>query len=168
VGEVLVLAGVFARQHEQDQWPVLAVVGSTGIVLGAWYLLTMVRRVFFGPVKEPEHENHAPVGDLDLRELVTVVPVALLCLVLGVCPQPFLHTAKHDIEIVADIADRARERQAQQAQTRSVPVAPSSGQASRGRKPPGAGVQPGDLRPVAAQVRSPLVEGKVAGKGAIR
>jgi NADH-quinone oxidoreductase subunit M len=161
VGEVLVLAGTFV------QWPAIAVVGSTGIVLGAWYLLTMLRRVFFGPVKEPEVENHAPVGDLDLRELTTVVPIAVLCLVLGLYPQPFLRTAEHDIQTVADIADRARERQKQQAQARTAPAEPRHA-ASGGREPASRGVQSGGLRPPLAKVHSPHAEARTAWKGASR
>ena len=41
------------RRDGPRQWPALAVFGAVGIVLGAWYLLTMLQRVFFGPLKEP-------------------------------------------------------------------------------------------------------------------
>ena len=47
VGEVLSLAGMFRRQ------PLYAVLGTTGVVLGAWYLLTMLQHAFFGPLREP-------------------------------------------------------------------------------------------------------------------
>jgi NADH-quinone oxidoreductase subunit M len=163
IGELLVLAGVFER------WPAVAVVGSTGIVLGAWYLLTMLRHVFFGPVKEPEHENHTPVGDLDLRELVTVVPIAVLCLLLGVFPQPFIHTAKHDIQIVADIAERARERHAAPAQARAAPgsLAPRQAASTR-REPPGREMQPGGVSPPLARVYSPGAEAAIVRKGVSR
>ena len=49
VGEVLSLAGMFRRQ------PVYAVLGTTGVVLGAWYLLSMIQHAFFGPLREPKH-----------------------------------------------------------------------------------------------------------------
>jgi NADH-quinone oxidoreductase subunit M len=112
VGEVLVLMGMFSYESAHGQWPALAVAGSTGIVLGAWYLLTMLRRVFFGPVKEPAHAGHEPVADLDRRELAALLPVAVLCVALGVYPQPFLDTARPDLEVVAGLV-----RQAQAAQT---------------------------------------------------
>ena len=35
---------------------------ATGVILGAWYMLSLVRAVFFGPVKEPHHEGHAIAG----------------------------------------------------------------------------------------------------------
>ena len=53
-------------------------------MLGAWYMLTLLRRVFFGPLQEPHHEGHGRVADLNGRELAALVPIALACLVLGV------------------------------------------------------------------------------------
>ena len=52
VGEVLSLAGMFRRIT------VYAVLGTTGVVLGAWYLLTMIQHAFFGPLREPAHGEH--------------------------------------------------------------------------------------------------------------
>lgn len=112
VGELLALAGIVQREWAQGQWPLRFVVASSGVLLGAWYLFTMLRRVFFGPVKEPHSDRHAPVGDLTPRELVIVVPIALLCVALGLFPQPFLKTAEPDLQIVAGIARRAGERAA--------------------------------------------------------
>src|SRR5262249_55360534 len=90
VGEVLVLMGTFDLQTLTVDGTVLAVIATSGIILGAWYLLTMVRRVFFGPVKEPEHDGHGPVQDLNGRELAALVPIALVCVWLGTYPQPVL------------------------------------------------------------------------------
>ncbi|MBX6315517.1 MAG: NADH-quinone oxidoreductase subunit M, partial [Isosphaeraceae bacterium] len=51
VGEFPILLGMFARD-----W-VSAVLGAIGMILGAYYLLWMVQRVVFGPLKEP-HGHH--------------------------------------------------------------------------------------------------------------
>jgi NADH-quinone oxidoreductase subunit M len=112
VGEALVLFGAFDLQGSPVSGRLLAVVAATGIVLGAWYLLTMLQRAFFGRLKEPPHEGHGPVPDLSLREVAALVPIAVLCVVIGVFPQPILDTAQRDIDVVAGIADRARERAA--------------------------------------------------------
>jgi NADH-quinone oxidoreductase subunit M len=109
VSEVLVLAGVFDHEISQHKWPVLGFLASSGIILGAWYLFTLLRRVLFGPLREPEHHG-PPITDLNLRELTTLVPLAALCILLGVYPQPILKTAEPDILTIADIADRARAR----------------------------------------------------------
>lgn len=113
VGEVLILMGAFNMQIAKGQWPTLAVIGSTGIVLGAWYLFTMLRQVFFGPVKEPEvagpHHAHAPVRDLHLRELAALIPIGAVCIFLGVYPQPFLDTVRRDIDVVARAVDAGKQ-----------------------------------------------------------
>jgi NADH-quinone oxidoreductase subunit M len=126
VGEALVFLGAFDGPSLSS--PTMAIFGTLGIVLGAWYLLTMLMRVFFGPVKEPLHDSHAHVHDLDLRELAALVPLAVLFVVLGVYPQPVIETARPDLKIVADIADKARRRGTEAART--VPSPQTTQQAS--------------------------------------
>src|SRR5262249_10895340 len=95
-GEVLSLMGIAtvyrpnpATGQVPSFGPVFTAWGATGVFLGAWYLFTMLGRVFFGPLKEPHHEGHEPVRDLNGRELAALVPIGLLCVALGVFPQPF-------------------------------------------------------------------------------
>jgi len=99
VGEVLSLAGMYARH------PAYAVLGTVGVVLGAWYLLTMLQHVFFGPLREPA-QGHEPVRDMNLRELLALAPICVLCLWIGVRPQPLLDTMGPDIQAVAVLYDR--------------------------------------------------------------
>jgi NADH-quinone oxidoreductase subunit M len=96
VGEVLSLAGMFRRN------PLHAVLGTTGVVLGAWYLLTMVQQGFFGQLREPAHHGE-PIRDINLRELVAVVPICALCLWIGVMPQPLLDVIRPDVEAVVAV-----------------------------------------------------------------
>ncbi len=117
VGEMLVLGGVYDLQVAGAPKYTFAAVLAVGIVLGAWYLFTMLQNVFFGPLQEPEHEGHA-VGDLNGRELATIVPVMALCVFLGVYPQPVIEATKGDVAVVARIADAARGRVAATAAAR--------------------------------------------------
>jgi NADH-quinone oxidoreductase subunit M len=103
VGEALVLFGTFSFN------PVLAIIASAGILLGAWYLLQMLYRVFFGPVRVPEVNGHGPVTDLSPRELAALVPIALACIFIGVYPQPLLDTAQPSLKVVADIVNKAKD-----------------------------------------------------------
>jgi len=98
VGETLALMGMF-QVH-----PGYVVVGALGIILGAWYLLTMVQKVFFGPVKEPEMAA-GHVQDLDSRELAALIPIAVVCLWLGVYPKPLIEVMKPDVDALAKIYD---------------------------------------------------------------
>jgi NADH-quinone oxidoreductase subunit M len=110
LGELLTLAGMYDFDGPQVQGTLLASLGATGVVLGAWYMLTMVRQVFFGPVKEPHHEGHGRISDLNGRELAALLPIAGLCLALGVFPKPFFDTVRPEIQVVAGIAEAARQR----------------------------------------------------------
>ncbi len=96
VGEMLSLAGMF-RRH-----PLYAVLGTTGVVLGAWYLLNMLQQAFFGPLREPHHGSE-PVRDMNGREALAIVPVCVLCLVLGLAPQPVLEVIRPDVDAVASL-----------------------------------------------------------------
>jgi NADH-quinone oxidoreductase subunit M len=123
VGEVLVFMGIFRFDSDTGaahvSGVVLGIIGTAGIVLGAWYLLTLLRRVFFGPVKEPIPEGHGPVGDLSGRELAALVPIAILCVAIGVYPQPVLDASRRDLNRVASITKSAETR-AQNAQRAST------------------------------------------------
>jgi NADH-quinone oxidoreductase subunit M len=113
IGEALVLLGMYNFQGTQVAGRLLASLAAFGALLGAWYMLTLLRRVFFGPVKEPHfngHGGHAP--DMNGREALSLAPLALLCLVLGVYPKPFLDTAKPELKVLATIAQGARDRAA--------------------------------------------------------
>ena len=64
LGRIAIAHGDWCPAGAKVPGAVLCGLGATGVVLGAWYLLTMLRRVFFGPYKEPHHEGRA-VGDLN-------------------------------------------------------------------------------------------------------
>ena len=109
-GEVMVLMGIGTLQSTSVSGALLAGLAATGLILGAWYLMTMLWRVFFGPLKEPMHEGHEPILDLKPRELAALAPIIVLCLALGVYPQPFFRTVEPDLQVVERIAQDARER----------------------------------------------------------
>ncbi|MCB9853988.1 MAG: NADH-quinone oxidoreductase subunit M [Phycisphaerales bacterium] len=98
VSEFLVLIGTFisGRTDSGMAGPLgvgYAIPAATGILLGAIYMLYMVRRVLFGPVKEPGHGYDSSGGltqDLTRREVSILAPIALACIFLGVYPKPVI------------------------------------------------------------------------------
>ena len=71
----------------------IAVLALSGVVLGAWYMLWLVQRVFFGPLKEPHHGQAmatTPPGDLSLREILALAPLAVFVFWIGLRPDDFL------------------------------------------------------------------------------
>jgi NADH-quinone oxidoreductase subunit M len=82
IGEFLVLSGAF----EAKMW--WGIVGATGVIWSACYLLWMYQRVFFGTVK---HEENNLLPDLNLRERVALWPPAVIALAMGVAPLLWLN-----------------------------------------------------------------------------
>jgi len=72
-------------------------VATSGVVLGALYLLWMYQRVIFGPLA---HAENATLPDLSAREVTVLVPVVALCLVMGLFPAPFLTRMQPSIDLI--------------------------------------------------------------------
>ena len=77
IGEFLVLSGAF-----QDK-AIYGILGATGIIWSAIYLLWMYQRVFYGKVT---HAVNNSLGDLSGLEKWAVWPCAAAALVMGVAP----------------------------------------------------------------------------------
>jgi len=68
----------------------MALLAVVGVVLGAWYMLQAVERVFFGGSREPPH-SHAPERcDLRWHEWTALAPLAVFVIWIGVMPGTFL------------------------------------------------------------------------------
>ncbi len=80
ISEVLVLLG--AWQYDR----MLTIIAASAVVLTAGYMLWMLQRVWLGPV----NEKYANLPDLSARELVTLVPLAVIVMILGVYPHAVL------------------------------------------------------------------------------
>ena len=115
-GEFLVLLGMFQRgwqdytQLEQTASLVVAVLAVSGVVLGAWYMLQLVQRVFFGPLNEPkqhakgDHEQH-DVPDLSLREILALAPLVVFMVWIGLKPHDFLPPLNQPVRTVLSGTD---------------------------------------------------------------
>lgn len=80
ISEALVFLGAFKEQK------ILACLGSVGILLGAAYMLWTYQRVFMGPV----NEKYTSLPEMNRREIASLLPLAVVILVLGVFPFIFL------------------------------------------------------------------------------
>jgi len=76
VSEFLSLIGTFGV------WRWQTVVSVLGIIVAAAYMLTVLQRVLLGPL----NERWRGLPDMNVRELVTLVPLLLIILALGVYP----------------------------------------------------------------------------------
>ncbi len=81
VGEFLVLVGVF----QVNTW--VAAFATTGIILGAAYMLYLYRRVIFGALTKDDLKT---MLDLSPREIAVFAPLVVVTLWMGIYPMPFL------------------------------------------------------------------------------
>jgi len=81
VGEFLILSGSFGVA------PIAVVGAALGIIFGAVYMLWMVQRVFWNPLVHEENKN---LKDMNLREILTAMPLVVLIVWIGVYPSTFL------------------------------------------------------------------------------
>ncbi len=88
VGEFLSLAGIY----QVSSW--VAFVATTGIILGAGYMLYLYRRVAFGDQK---NADAAAMPDLSWREWAMLAPIAAAVLWMGVYPETFMAPMRKDI-----------------------------------------------------------------------
>ncbi len=112
VGEWLILLGAWQAS------PIVTVFAVTGVVLGAVYLLSVTRRLLFGPIV---HEENRRLPDLSLREAGSMAPLLLLCGWIGLAPNSFLDKSARSIDLVLQRVDEARVR----VETGSAPRPPS-------------------------------------------
>lgn len=92
IGEFLILMGTFAANKA------FAIAAVTGVVLGAVYMLWMFKRVFFGKPGELVSDEHHPLQDLSLREILVMVPLVIMIFWMGLFPNHFLDWSKESVE----------------------------------------------------------------------
>lgn len=92
IAELLVLLGSFSAPEATGMLPRwLAVVAVFGILLAAAYYLWALQRMFFGKYWIfPELRKKAHITDLNAREYLMLVPLAMLALLFGIFPHLLL------------------------------------------------------------------------------
>jgi NADH-quinone oxidoreductase subunit M len=120
VSEFLTVLGAYTSPH---LGPAYGSVAALGVILGAVYMLHMLARVMFGPLKFPagdhghgdthadahaaddhgdDHSHHAePVmNDINGREIAILVPIAIAVILLGVLPTSLLKPMLGPVELI--------------------------------------------------------------------
>jgi len=125
VGEFMILAGSFQRAWTgvspelQQSYLILSLMGVVGVVLGAWYMLWAVERVFFGNSRlPPSHLDNESQESLDLRwhEIVALAPLTVFVLWIGITPATFLAPSSQSVRTMTLASSNAFNRQMQPAQ----------------------------------------------------
>ncbi len=104
IGEFMVITGTFASRTLGHFSGVQAAGAAIGVILGAIYMLMVVQKMFFGPIK---HEENRHLRDVTDRELVSLAPLAMMVFVIGFFPNIFLSQIKGAAErIQRDVESR--------------------------------------------------------------
>ena len=97
VGEFIILLGTFRLN------PMAAIFATFGVILAAWYVLTAVRKVMFGPL----NPANAGLRDMNVRELAIAVVLVVLFFVIGLRPSLLLDHINLATADVAALIDNA-------------------------------------------------------------
>jgi NADH-quinone oxidoreductase subunit M len=98
VGEFLSLAGAY----KVSTWATF--IATTGIILGAGYMLYLYRRIAFGP---QVNADAAAMSDVNGREMWLLAPIAVVVLWMGVYPETFLAPIRRDVATIVARVERA-------------------------------------------------------------
>jgi NADH-quinone oxidoreductase subunit M len=79
VGEFLVLSGSF--QSPLPHGMLFSILGASGVIWGACYLLWMYQKVFYGQIHRDENRM---LPDIDGRERISLVPLVVMAVIMGV------------------------------------------------------------------------------------
>jgi NADH-quinone oxidoreductase subunit M len=112
-----------------------AIFATTGIILGAGYMLYLYWRISYGVARTPEA---AAMTDLDRREWALLAPIAAVVLWMGVYPESFMAPMRDDVGRVLARLERVTPA-GDSRPTAGNPAAAAAVQSAPSAKPHGAG-----------------------------
>lgn len=128
VGEFMTLMGTFTSTAVLGPW--FAAVAGVGMIFAAIYLLYLTGRIVWGEPVTPHvdaawtrPDDHHRVRDLTGREVAVLTPLAVMCLVLGLFPQPLIRSLEGPVgTMVAPAQAVAAARHVDDATHHIVPI----------------------------------------------
>lgn len=99
ISEAFVFVGAFGVGSTR----ILAIISTLGIVLGAGYMLWTLQRIFFGKL----NEKWADLTDLDAREYLMLIPLAIIIIFLGVYPSAMLNIMNTSVNALSKFVNGA-------------------------------------------------------------
>lgn len=93
IGEFLTLKGAFDSPYLNSYW--FTILGTTGVIFAAVYLLWMYQRVFLGELDKEENKS---LTDLTKREWTMLVPLVIFIVWIGVYSKPFMEISAASTE----------------------------------------------------------------------
>jgi len=94
VGEFLSLLGFYQQSH------ILTLLAGIAIVVGAIYMLSAYKKMFFGEITKDENRE---LKDVNKRELIALIPLSIITIWLGIYPNPVLAPINNSVESVVQL-----------------------------------------------------------------
>lgn len=115
VGEYLTLIGAYVSRHLSSHW--FAIIGASGVILAAVYLLILYQRMFFGPITKAENGRQK---DLTKLEIGLMVPMVIFFVWIGFYPNTFLSMSERSTRSVVGVVEgiKGENRYAEEANVR--------------------------------------------------
>jgi NADH-quinone oxidoreductase subunit M len=102
VGEFTILLGAFGSDAIGSPW--FAGLAAVGVILAAVYMLFMFQKLFLGPVDKDENRS---LKDLNVREIITLVPLLIFIFWIGLYPAPFFNLMAPAVEKLVTLLQAA-------------------------------------------------------------
>lgn len=95
IGEFLILLGAFKSFNLGTN--LYSIFSSTAVIFSAVYLLWLYQRVMLGPI---EKEPNKSLKDISKIELITIIPLLIFIIWIGVYPNTFLKVSEKSVQKV--------------------------------------------------------------------
>jgi NADH-quinone oxidoreductase subunit M len=103
IGEFMIITGTYVSMALGSMAPFMAIAAAGGVILAALYMLSVVQKMFFGPLN---NEKNRGLSDLNVRESLALGPLVVLVFVIGLAPRLFTQRME---PAVGDVLERYRE-----------------------------------------------------------